>query len=145
MTSISDLWIDMKRVLRSTRLAINSELEPLNLSGAEGDILFHLINGCNNHQQEKLAERLDIGKAAVSRAVDSLEAKGFVIRTRDLVDKRAYCLTLTEKACSVGSDVTGIYERFYSLVSSGISDEDLYNIKVFLSRVDTILRTQGDH
>ena len=145
LASISDLWMDMKRVLRSARLVINSELEPLNLSGAEGDILFHLINGCNNQQQEKLAESLDIGKAAVSRAVDSLEAKGFVMRTRHLVDKRAYCLSLTEKAYLVGADITGIYERLYSHVRSVISDEDLVNIKAILARVDLVLRSQGDH
>lgn len=144
LASINELLLDMKRVLRSTHLIINSELAPLNLSGAEGDILFQLLNGCDNHQQEKLAESLDIGKAAVSRVVDSLEAKGFVIRTRHLVDKRACCLSLTKKAYSVGSDIIGIYERLYSLVRSGITDEDINNIKFFLSRVDSILRTQVD-
>ena len=82
MLSIQHIWLDMKEILRSARQKINAELEPLNLSSAEGDILFHLLTGSNNLQQEQLADRLDIGKAAVSRAVDSLEAKGYVTRTR---------------------------------------------------------------
>jgi predicted transcriptional regulator len=53
--------------LRSARQIINAELEPLNLSGAEGNMLFLLLTGSNNLQQEQLAEQLDIGKAAVSR------------------------------------------------------------------------------
>jgi DNA-binding MarR family transcriptional regulator len=134
----------MKGILRSARQIINAELEALNLSSAEGDILFHLLTGSDNLAQEQLAERLDIGKAAISRAVDSLEEKGYVMRVRQQEDRRAYRVSLTEKAFSVGEDIKGIYEKFYSLVKKGISEEEIVHIEALLSRVAANLKLLED-
>ncbi|NLY97482.1 MAG: MarR family transcriptional regulator, partial [Clostridiaceae bacterium] len=80
MLYIRDMWLAMKNVIRTARKTINKNLEPLNLSGAEGDMLYILLTGSNGLRQEQLAEQLDIGKAAASRVIDSLEAKGYVMR-----------------------------------------------------------------
>jgi DNA-binding MarR family transcriptional regulator len=135
MPFMRTLWLEMKDVLRSARQFINAELAPLNLSGAEGDILFHLLTGSNHFRQEQLAQQLDIGKAAISRAVDSLESKGYVVRVRLEEDKRALSVSLAEKAISAGSTVTGIYERLYTLVKQGIADEEIAQIESLLARV----------
>lgn len=144
MLSIHNIWLDMKGILRSARQIINAELEPLNLSGAEGDILFHLLTGSNKLQQEQLAEQLDIGKAAVSRVVDSLESKGYVMRIRQHEDRRAYSVSLTDKAFLVGSDIKDIYENLYVLVREGITDEEFIHIESLLSRVAANLQFRGD-
>jgi DNA-binding MarR family transcriptional regulator len=144
MISMLSLWLEMKGILRSARQIINAELGPLNLSSAEGDILFHLLTGSNNLPQEKIAERLDIGKAAVSRAIDSLEAKGYVVRKRQRNDRRAYCVTLTDKAFSVGGEIEGIYNRLYQLVREGIPDEEIVHIRSVLSRVAKNLQVMGE-
>ena len=146
MPVMRSLWIGMKDVLRSARQFINAELMPLNLSGAEGDILFHLLAGSNNFQQEQLAQQLDIGKAAISRVVDSLESKGFVKRSRLEEDKRAYSVSLTEKAVSAGPRITGIYERLYTLAKKGIAEEELSQIESLLTRVAKNLQSlEGNH
>ncbi|MGI5917677.1 MAG: MarR family winged helix-turn-helix transcriptional regulator [Anaerolineae bacterium] len=133
----------MKGILRSARRIINAELEPLNLSGAEGDILFHLLTGSDKIRQEQLAEQLDIGKAAVSRAIDSLESKRYVVRMRHPQDRRAYCVSLTDQALAVGADIVDIYERLYMLVRQGIADEDFAHIESVLSRVAANLQSMG--
>jgi DNA-binding MarR family transcriptional regulator len=90
-------WLSIKSILRCARHRINRELEPLHLTSAEGDVLFHLLAEKEGLSQEELAERLDIGKAAISRTVASLADKGYVKRERRQDDARAYCVTLTEK------------------------------------------------
>ena len=135
MSSIRTLWLDMKNVLRLARQFINAGLEPLNLSGSEGDILFQLLTGSNQFLQEQLAQQLDIGKAAVSRTVDSLEQKGYVVRERLKEDKRAHSVSLTEKAYSIGEDIMGVYNRLFALVKKGVADEELALIESMLSRV----------
>lgn len=145
MLLVRNLWLDMKGVLRSARQAINAELEPLNLSGAEGDILFHLLTGSNHFQQERLAEQLDIGKAAISRAVDSLEAKGYVTRARQPEDRRAYRVSLTDKAIAIGAEVEGVYGRLYMVAKAGIADEELMRIQALLARVAANLKSLGGH
>lgn len=142
MLSIRSIWLDMKGILRSARQLINEELEPLNLSSAEGDILFLLLTGSNNLKQEQLAEQLDIGKAAVSRAVHSLESKGYVKRVRQDEDRRAYRVSLTDKAFSVGTRIKDIYEDLYVLVRTGIADEEILAIQSLLSRVATNLHVR---
>ena len=144
MLLIRNIWLEMKELLRSARQIINQELEPLNLSSAEGDILFLLLTGSDKLQQEQLAEQLDKGKAAVSRAVASLEAKGYVIRIRQNEDRRAYSVSLTDKAFSVGADIVGIYDRLYVLVRTGISDEEFIQIESLLSRAAANLQIRGD-
>ena len=135
MSDIRNLWLGMKGVLRSARLMINAELEPLQLTGAEGDILFHLMTGSNEFSQEQLAQQLDIGKAAISRVVDSLEAKGYIIRMHKPEDKRTYSVCLTEKAQEVGSKIVGVYDRLYNRVKKGIADGELVLIESLLHRV----------
>jgi MarR family transcriptional regulator for hemolysin len=134
----------MKAVLRSARQFINMELEPLGITSAEGDILFHLLTGSNNIRQEQLATRLDIGKAAVSRTLDALEAKGYIKRARQPEDKRAYTVSLTDKASAIGADIRDVYEGLFAIVKKSIADEELTLIQSMLSRVAAHLQALGD-
>lgn len=144
MRVIRGLWLEMKGIMRSARRVINSGLEPLGLSGAEGDVLFLLLTGSDGLSQEQLAEQLDVGKGAVSRVVDSLESKGYVARERQGGDRRAYSVSLTEKALSVGAGVVGIYDDMYALVSKGISDEEVAGLEALLVRVAANLRSREE-
>ncbi|MDB5968379.1 MAG: transcriptional regulator [Hydrocarboniphaga sp.] len=47
--------------------------------------------------QVELARLLDIGKVALGKMVDRLEAKGFVVRTTDNEDRRSKSVRLTQK------------------------------------------------
>jgi DNA-binding MarR family transcriptional regulator len=144
MISMLDFWLEIKGILRAARQRINAALAPLQLSSAEGDILFHLLTGGDCLRQEQLAERLDIGKAAVSRAVDSLEEKGYVVRARQTDDRRAACVRLTDKAAAAGGDIVGIYQRLYTGIQKGIADEEFGHIESVLSRVAANLQALGD-
>jgi len=141
MPSIGSIWLDMKRVLRTARQIINAELEPLNLSSAEGDILFHILAGDSKFTQENLAESLDIGKAAISRAVNSLERKGYLARVRLSEDRRAYIVSPTDKAFSAGKEIKRIYNSLYMNAKKDITDEELESIESMLSRVSINLQT----
>lgn len=65
--------------------------------------------------QEDLTEMLKFDKAATARAVQSLEKKGLVTRTRDKNDKRKNRLYLTEEAKkrwpAVRNDLSHFNER----------------------------------
>ena len=144
MLSVRSIWLDMKGILRSTRRLINADMEPLGLSGAEGDVLFHLFTGSDGFQQEQLAEQLDIGKAAISRVINALEAKGYVARRRLQNDKRAYSVSLTDKGLPVGAEIQGIYDALFARVRSGIDDRDFRQIEALLCRVAANLQSEGE-
>jgi DNA-binding MarR family transcriptional regulator len=138
------MWLDMKGVIRAARKIINAQLEPFGLTGTEGDLLFLLVTGSDNLQQEQLAEQLDIGKAVVSRAVDSLVSKGYVSRTRSNTDRRSYTINLTDKALKISKSITEVYDNLYSLARKGIADDDFINIETLLSRISKNLQHCGD-
>lgn len=129
------IWIRMSAILRSARQIVHSELEPLDLSHSEGDILFHLLSANDGISQETLAERLDIGKAAISRTVGSLESKGFIRRTRLPEDSRAYRVTLTPKARKIGKPIDDVYRNVYDIALTGIDESEFSRFDRFLGVV----------
>jgi DNA-binding MarR family transcriptional regulator len=135
MLDIRDIWIQMKAVLRMSRQIVNSELASLNLTGAEGDIIFHLLSASDGLSQEELAERLDIGKAAISRTVRSLESKGYIHRERQVDDSRAYSVTLTNAAKDVSEKIEHSYKTVYEAALRGISESEFQSVNRLLKKV----------
>ncbi len=135
MPTIREFWISMKSILRSARQIVNSELEPLNLTSAEGDILFHLLSNNDGLTQEKLTERLDVGKAAISRTVDSLVKKGYVKREHHPNDARAYRILLTEKAIDIGGSIENAYNGVYEIVKRDIPEAEFKRLALLISHV----------
>lgn len=124
MSQIKDIWLRAHHILRSARQVVNENLHPLNLSSAEGNILIHLLTQGDEMGQEQLVEQLDISKPAVSRALDSLETKGFVTRKQDPDDRRAHKVRLTSKARKNGPAIEQAYNHVYALALQGISREE---------------------
>ncbi len=143
MQYIRDIWIHMKAVLRSARQVVNAELASLNLTGAEGDILFHLLSADGGLSQEKLAERLDVGKAAVSRTLNSLAVKGYIHRERQPDDSRIYRVTLTEAARDAGEKIENAYKTVYESSLRGISESEFRNLNKLLEKVYDNLSSRG--
>ncbi|MBN1775600.1 MAG: MarR family transcriptional regulator [Clostridiales bacterium] len=130
-----NIWIRMKAILRSARQIVNTELEPLDLTGAEGDILFHLLSESDEISQETLADRLDIGKAAISRTVGSLENKGYIHRRRLPEDSRAYRIKLTPKARKISEQIDQAYKNVYEIALTGIDKSEFARLDLFLGVV----------
>ena len=77
MSGIRDIWLHAHNMIRSGRQIINKNLHPLGISSAEGNILLHLLTQGHEMAQEQLVDQLDVSKPAISRALASLEEKGY--------------------------------------------------------------------
>jgi DNA-binding MarR family transcriptional regulator len=143
MAEIQDIWLHAHNMIRSARQIVNGDLRPLNLSSAEGNILLHLLMQGQEIGQEQLAEQLDISKPAVSRALDSLETKGFVTRQQDPDDRRVHRVRLTDQALESGPAVKLAYNQLYALAMQGISQEELgYFVRLFARMSENLMRAQ---
>ncbi len=140
MPTMLEIWLNMKSVLRSARQIINTELEPMQLMSAEGDILFHMIYDNTSLSQEKLAECLDIGKAAISRTVASLVDKGYIKRERNPDDARMCALTLTQKALDIRIKIEKIYNDVYDIVKQNIAEDELQSLSKLLQQAASNLQ-----
>lgn len=124
MPTIQDVWLLSKRINRGARQIVNTRLGVLGLSSAEGNILLHMLLQDAPWCQEQLVEQLDIGKAAVSRAVASLTRKGYLHREQALHDRRYQRLMLTDAARAAGGAIQNAYDAVYSAALRGVSDTD---------------------
>jgi DNA-binding MarR family transcriptional regulator len=135
MADIREVWQYANNIIRSARQMINEELKPLALSSAEGNILLHLLTRAGGLPQEEIVEQLDISKPAVSRALKSLEDKGFIKREKDLYDRRASLVLLTERAREIGPEIVDVYNRVYSIGAQGVSEAEINDFINLFSRV----------
>ena len=125
MAEIREIWLHAHHMIRAARQIINENLRWLNLSSAEGNVLLHLWTQGEEIGQEQLVEQLDVSKPAVSRTLDSLEAKGYIVRRRDAEDRRVHRVCMTDKARAIGPAVEQAYNRLYSIAMQGMSQEEL--------------------
>jgi len=135
MSGIKDIWLYANNIINSARQMVNEELRPLGLGSAEGNILLHLLTHEDNLRQDDLVEVLEISKAAVSRALLSLEKKGFVKRKKDREDKRYSRVLLSEKAHKIGPILVQIYENIFSFAAQGIPEDEIKNFIELFRRV----------
>jgi DNA-binding MarR family transcriptional regulator len=133
--SIREVWVFANNIIRSARQLVNEALKPLNLSSAEGNILLQLLTQGDGVRQEELVEQLDITKPAVSRALDSLESKGYVLREKDYSDRRAALVLLTEKARQTGPQVEAIYDHIFTIAADGIAPAEIAAFADLFARV----------
>jgi DNA-binding MarR family transcriptional regulator len=135
VSSIRDIWLHAHGILRAARKIINAELRPMGLGSTEGNILLHILVQEGLTGQDQLAEQLDIDKAAISRAINALQAKGYIVRRRNPADRRCYELSLTEDARRIAPQIEGIYERIYESALRDIEPRRFDELVDLLGRI----------
>ncbi|TAN27681.1 MAG: MarR family transcriptional regulator [Castellaniella sp.] len=82
-----------------------------------------------------LARSLCIDAGAVTRALDRLEAKGFVQRERDSDDRRVVKIVLTEAGLAATSQILPIIADTLNLYLQGFSDDEFRMLVSLLRRM----------
>lgn len=100
---------------------IKTKLAHLNIA-PEQNLILMLLWEEDGLSQNEIARRLDKDKSNIARMLSSLEKKGFIKKSMNKEDSRSLNVYLTEN----GSEhVYPITEEFHSIVTSGITKEEL--------------------
>ena len=75
--------------------------------------------------QQELADQLQKDKNSVTKLVDAIERKGFVIRQQNPTDRRSNTIILTDLANSLKDDAKNKGISILDKMLAGISDEEL--------------------
>lgn len=99
-------------------------------------ILIDLLWNQGSMSQQQLADQMQKDKNSVTKLVDALERKGFVVREQNRQDRRSNTLVLTEKAEALkhGAKQKGISILDEMLV--GIDEEELRSFLVTLHKLN---------
>jgi len=141
--SMQEFWLKMKTLLVLARQAINQRLSGLELTSAAGDIIFNLKEELAGLSQEELRERLNIGKAAISRTVDTLVQKGYARRAAHPQDARLRLVSLTRKGREISGRVAEAYQAVFLLIKQDIPEEDFRRVGLMLERIQSNLSGGG--
>ena len=106
----------------------------LGVTRAQGRVLgqLSLMDGA---RQVDLADALDIEPITLCRMIDRLEGGGLVERRRNLEDRRAWNLYLTEKSRPLIAQLELLADKFSRDVLAGISGPALEGAAEVLARV----------
>ena len=109
---------------RKSQACLGSVLDKYNLSVAELPFFVALQN-CAGITQEEITAMVCVDKAVTTRAVKSLEVKGYLSRVRDEKDRRQNRLYATEAAKKLGEPVERDLLHLNDLLTQGIEPEHL--------------------
>ena len=104
--------------------SIGRLLRPLNVSAA-GGLVLGILRDRGPISPSELGERLIVTRATVTGLLDSLERRGFVRRSANLVDRRSLIVEITPAGLDVVQEVRTIIHRHEKALMIGFSDSDL--------------------
>jgi DNA-binding MarR family transcriptional regulator len=116
---------------------LNRTLKPYQITSGEVGILVTLYQG-ENRSQEELSTLLCIDKAAIARALSSLEQKGYVERLADERDKRCNRIVLTERARELKSTILPLIQGWSHHLALQMGDDAYTQLFDHLSTILTL-------
>ena len=119
---------------RYSRIILERKLKDLNLNYRQMIFMIHLYMKQGMHL-EKLAGFYKVNRATVSRAVNRLEAEGYVRKVIDSNNARAYNLYVTGKGLSVKKDVMKVFDSWIEIVTEGFTEKEIKTAAELLSRM----------
>ncbi len=107
-------------------------------------MLIDLLWNQGEMTQQQLADQLQKDKNSVTKLVDAIERKGFVVRKQNIHDRRANTLVLTDKANQLkpGAKQKGI--SILDQMLENISEEELRTFLVTLRKLNINMTISED-
>lgn len=84
--------------------------------------------------QNEISLRVGKDKNNIKALIDKLEKKEYVIRQQDTNDKRAFLITLTDKAYLLIEELKDIDKAFNEEISQNLNQSELEQFKLLLDK-----------
>jgi DNA-binding MarR family transcriptional regulator len=136
-------WISVLH--RQFQIYLNRELKDYDINSSEYIFLVNLYVK-DGISQERLSTNLFINKAATARAIGRLEKLGYVKRTRDPNDSRAYIVTLTAKGLEMRNFIKTKLIYWTQTISSGLTTAEVDDLvqKIKKMTMNALDEIKGD-
>ena len=124
----------ISQLYRKASIFINREVSKYDIRS--GQLIFLMdLYAQDGKNQEEISERLKIDKGTTARALKKLEEQKFITRVKDIDDKRANRIYLTEKSIEVKEDIYSIFDDWNEKISSNLTKEEEETLKNLLEKV----------
>ena len=124
----------ISQIYRKGRAFINKGL--LEYDMGYGQMLFLLqLYKQDGISQEDLTKKLSIDKGTTARSIKKLEQEGFIIRSKDEHDKRAYKIFLTDKSKEKQETVCNVLQDWEDILTENITEEERDTLIKILKKI----------
>ena len=107
-------------------------------------MLIDLLWNQGSMTQQQLADQMHKDKNSVTKLVDAIEKKGFVVREQSLKDRRANTLVLTEKALQLKDSAKRKGISILDNILEGISEEELRSFLTTLHKLNNNMSMEDE-
>ncbi len=135
MQGIKQLISAGNNIVQSAQLYLNQAFKEKQLSGAETNVLMFLYSNGDRVSQDAIVSGVEVSKPAISRTINSLENKGYIVREANPVDKRSKLINLTEKAWQEEEYIQSVYSDFLSIAAHGLPIDKVDEFVQLLQKV----------
>ncbi len=135
----------MMRINRSIRRLKTDEMKKWGLKSHHVSCLYYLYKS-NGLTATELGELCIEDKAALSRAIDTLEEEGYLVCNSSTIKRYRSPLELTDKGKEVGKNLADKIDKVLEATSNGVSDEDRKIMYSALEKISASLEAlcEGD-
>lgn len=106
-------------------------------------MLIDLLWNQGEMSQQELADQMHKDKNSVTRLVDAIERKGFVVRRQNTSDRRSNTLVLTEQAEKLKADAKQKGISILDKMLEGISEDELRTFLTTLRKLSLNMNISG--
>ena len=119
---------------RCSQKYFDRELSPINIRAGQIRILraLDLKDGIN---QEYIRLRSHLDKATIAKTIKPLIREGYIQRTKDQNDKRAYKIVLTDKGRKIMPALKQTIRSWTDILTAGFTDKEKHLADVLLARM----------
>lgn len=128
---------------RSIRQAYDARLAGVGLNLSQASLLAYIAES-GPRPQARLAEALDLGRAATGSLVDGLEARGYVERRADADDRRVWVVALTETGARTAAEVEAIDLALREQLRRGITKAERQQLAHLILKLQANLAAPTD-
>ena len=136
LTSLDALTFRFEDVPRLLRRTIDSALDGYGLSRTQWRLLAYVLRD-EGMTQTELARCLELERASVGQAIDTLEKKDLLKRKKAKGDRRVWRIFPTDKARQLLPELRDTIDEIYDQMFDGFSDDEIKKLHNFLDRITT--------
>ncbi len=114
---------------------VSDYLDGVDIKVAEFDFLMNILES-EGSCQEELACAVMVNKSAATKAIKSLEKKGYVVRKRDEEDKRFFRVYSTPKSRELREEFLEKIHTMKEHMLDNFSEEDAQTLYLLLDRLE---------
>jgi len=98
-------------------------------------LVLKTLNDCPNQTQQQIAETIFKDYASVTRIIELLVEKKYLVRTMNLEDRRRFTLTPTESALKLLDDMMQIIEKNRGAALTGVGKLEIVQLQDTLNLI----------